>query len=190
MSVPSRGRSGAVLCRGRHFRKFAPIAVKAGAVVIDNSSASGWTRTCRLVIPEITPAASAITRASSPFQLRRDHRAGAAMADPPPKPYQAPDPVDLSGRQRRRAAAMEELVNRPAPASRRDLYAEGDAVPYAFQPVQPHTAIDPATGYNDEETKVIKETRKIFEDENIAVGVTCVRVPVLRAHWRSHHLRM
>src|SRR5690606_687562 len=42
--------------------------------------------------------------------------------------------------------------------------------------------IDPATGYNDEETKVIKETRKIFEDERIAVGVTCVRVPVLRAH--------
>ncbi len=42
--------------------------------------------------------------------------------------------------------------------------------------------IDPETGYNDEETKVIKETRKIFEDEKIAIGVTCVRVPVLRAH--------
>ncbi|MFX5340204.1 Asd/ArgC dimerization domain-containing protein, partial [Acinetobacter baumannii] len=36
--------------------------------------------------------------------------------------------------------------------------------------------------YNDEETKVIKETRKIFEDDRIAIGVTCVRVPVLRAH--------
>ena len=40
----------------------------------------------------------------------------------------------------------------------------------------------PTTGYNDEETKVIRETRKIFEDDSIAVGVTCVRVPVLRAH--------
>ena len=42
--------------------------------------------------------------------------------------------------------------------------------------------VDPETGYNEEETKVIKETRKIFEDELIAIGVTCVRVPVLRAH--------
>ncbi len=54
--------------------------------------------------------------------------------------------------------------------------------PYAFNVFSHNTAIDPATGYNDEETKVIKETRKIFEDDAIAIGVTCVRVPVLRAH--------
>jgi aspartate-semialdehyde dehydrogenase len=54
--------------------------------------------------------------------------------------------------------------------------------PYAFNLFSHNTAIDPATGYNEEETKVIKETRKIFEDDRIAVGVTCVRVPVLRVH--------
>ncbi len=54
--------------------------------------------------------------------------------------------------------------------------------PYAFNLFNHNTAVDPDTGYNDEETKVIKETRKIFEDEKIAIGVTCVRVPVLRAH--------
>jgi aspartate-semialdehyde dehydrogenase len=54
--------------------------------------------------------------------------------------------------------------------------------PYAFNVFNHDTAIDPETGYNGEETKVIKETRKIFEDDRIAVGVTCVRVPVLRAH--------
>jgi len=54
--------------------------------------------------------------------------------------------------------------------------------PYAFNVFSHNTAIDPNTGYNDEETKVIRETRKIFEDQEIAVGVTCVRVPVLRAH--------
>ncbi|HEX7920834.1 MAG TPA: Asd/ArgC dimerization domain-containing protein, partial [Bradyrhizobium sp.] len=53
---------------------------------------------------------------------------------------------------------------------------------YAFNLFNHNTAIDPETGYNDEETKVIKETHKIFEDDKIAVGVTCVRVPVLRAH--------
>lgn len=54
--------------------------------------------------------------------------------------------------------------------------------PYAFNLFNHNTAIDLETGYNDEEAKVIKETRKIFEDDRIAIGVTCVRVPVLRAH--------
>ena len=81
------------------------------------------------------------------------------------------------------AAAMEELS-----LSTR-AYLEGQPYqptvlphPYAFNLFSHNTAIDPATGYNDEETKVIKETRKILEDQDIAVGVTCVRVPVLRAH--------
>ena len=43
-------------------------------------------------------------------------------------------------------------------------------------------AVDPTTGYNDEEMKVINETRKIFGDPDIRVSATCVRVPVLRAY--------
>ncbi len=45
-----------------------------------------------------------------------------------------------------------------------------------------NTRVDPATGYNEEEAKVIQETRKIFADPSIRVSATCVRVPVLRAH--------
>ncbi len=81
------------------------------------------------------------------------------------------------------AAAMRELVD----ATRAHL--DGKAFeqkvlphPYAFNVFSHNTAIDPKTGYNDEETKVIRETRKIFEDQEIAIGVTCIRVPVLRAH--------
>jgi aspartate-semialdehyde dehydrogenase len=81
------------------------------------------------------------------------------------------------------AAAMEELTE----STRAHLNGEAYAPkvlphPYAFNLFNHNTAIDPETGYNDEETKVIKETKKIFEDERIGVGVTCVRVPVLRAH--------
>jgi aspartate-semialdehyde dehydrogenase len=53
---------------------------------------------------------------------------------------------------------------------------------YAFNLFSHNSRIDPATGYNDEETKVIQETRKIFGDPQIRVSATCVRVPVLRAH--------
>jgi aspartate-semialdehyde dehydrogenase len=78
---------------------------------------------------------------------------------------------------------MEELVESTRASLNGQAYAPKVMPhPYAFNLFNHNTAIDPETGYNDEETKVIKETRKIFEDDGIAVGVTCVRVPVLRAH--------
>jgi aspartate-semialdehyde dehydrogenase len=54
--------------------------------------------------------------------------------------------------------------------------------PYAFNLFSHNTRIDPTTGYNEEESKVIAETRKIFGEANLRVTATCVRVPVLRAH--------
>jgi aspartate-semialdehyde dehydrogenase len=54
--------------------------------------------------------------------------------------------------------------------------------PYAFNLFSHNAKVDPATGYNEEETKMVKETKKIFGDPNIRVSATCVRVPVLRAH--------
>ncbi|HEY0909483.1 MAG TPA: aspartate-semialdehyde dehydrogenase, partial [Bradyrhizobium sp.] len=81
------------------------------------------------------------------------------------------------------AAAMEELVESTRASLNGQVFTPKVMPhPYAFNLFSHNTAIDPGTGYNDEETKVIKETRKIFEDERIAIGVTCVRVPVLRAH--------
>jgi aspartate-semialdehyde dehydrogenase len=81
------------------------------------------------------------------------------------------------------AAAMDELLQSTrASLSGQTYQPKVLPHPYAFNLFSHNTAIDPETGYNEEETKVIKETRKIFEDDRIAVGVTCVRVPVLRAH--------
>jgi aspartate-semialdehyde dehydrogenase len=81
------------------------------------------------------------------------------------------------------AAAMQELLQ----STRASLAGESFQPkvmphPYAFNVFNHDTKIDPDTGYNGEETKVIHESRKILEDEAIAIGVTCVRVPVLRAH--------
>jgi aspartate-semialdehyde dehydrogenase len=81
------------------------------------------------------------------------------------------------------AAAMEELLESTrASLAGRSYEPKVLPHPYAFNVFNHDTSIDPETGYNEEETKVIRETHKIFEDDSIAIGVTCVRVPVLRAH--------
>jgi aspartate-semialdehyde dehydrogenase len=165
-------------------RKFAPTAVKAGAVVIDNSSAFRMDPKVPLVIPEINanrirdhkgiiavPNCSAITALVPLWPIHRANRIKRLIVST----YQA-----ASGGG---AAAMEELVESTRASLNGQVYAPKVLPhPYAFNLFNHNTAIDPATGYNEEETKVIKETRKIFEDDKIAVGVTCVRVPVLRAH--------
>jgi aspartate-semialdehyde dehydrogenase len=165
-------------------RKFAPFAVKAGAVVIDNSSAFRMDPDVPLVIPEINahriaghqgiianPNCSAITALVPLWPIHRANRIKRVILST----YQAASGAG--------AAAMEELVESTRASLNGQAY-QPKVMPhsYAFNLFNHNSAIDPATGYNDEETKVIHETRKIFEDDSIAIGVTCVRVPVLRAH--------
>jgi aspartate-semialdehyde dehydrogenase len=165
-------------------RKYAPAAVKAGAVVVDNSSAFRMDPNVPLVIPEINanrirdhkgiianPNCSAITALVPLWPIHKANRIKRVILST----YQAASGAG--------AAAMEELVESTrASLEGRPFTPRVILHPYAFNVFSHNTAIDPETGYNDEETKVIKETRKIFEDERIAIGVTCVRVPVLRAH--------
>ena len=53
--------------------------------------------------------------------------------------------------------------------------------PYAFN-LFAHNAPMTESSYNEEELKVIEESRKILEAPELKIGITCVRVPVLRAH--------
>jgi aspartate-semialdehyde dehydrogenase len=165
-------------------RKFSPIAVKAGAVVIDNSSAFRMDPNVPLVIPEINagrirdhggiiavPNCSAITALVPLWPIHKENRIKRLIIST----YQAASGAG--------AAAMEELVESTrASLNRQAFIPKVLPHPYAFNVFNHDTKVDPETGYNEEETKVIKETRKIFEDDRIAIGVTCVRVPVLRAH--------
>jgi aspartate-semialdehyde dehydrogenase len=169
---------------GATSRRFAPIAVRAGAVVIDNSSAFRMDPQVPLVVPEINPhsirahkgiianpnccAIISITPLWPIHQANRIQRLMLAT-------YQAASGAG--------AAAMEELRESTR------AYLDGRAYqqkvlphPYAFNLFSHNTRIDPATGYNEEETKVIQETRKIFGEPDMRISATCVRVPVLRAH--------
>ena len=168
-------------------RRFSPIAAKAGAVVIDNSSAFRMEADVPLVIPEINarrvrehkgiiavPNCSAITALVPLWPIHRQNRIKRLILST----YQAASGAG--------AAAMEELVESTRASLAGRAYQRTVLPhPYAFNVFNHDTRIDPETGYNEEETKVIKETRKIFEDDRIAVGVTCVRVPVLRAHCQA-----
>jgi aspartate-semialdehyde dehydrogenase len=165
-------------------RKYAPIAVRAGAVVVDNSSAFRMDLDVPLVIPEINanriadhkginavPNCSAITALMPLWPIHQQNRIKRLILST----YQAASGAG--------AAAMQELVESTRARLAGQTYRPKVLPhPYAFNVFNHDTKIDPETGYNEEETKVIRETRKIFEDDRIAVGVTCVRVPVLRAH--------
>lgn len=168
-------------------RKFAPIAVAAGAVVVDNSSAFRMRADVPLVIPEINaqrikdhkgiianPNCAAITALVPLWPIHRKNRIKRLIIST----YQAASGAG--------AAAMAELIEGTRASLAGKPYQQRVLPhPYAFNLFSHNSAMDPATGYNDEETKVINETRKVFEDDRIAVGVTCIRVPVLRAHCES-----
>jgi aspartate-semialdehyde dehydrogenase len=164
-------------------KKFVPIAAKSGAVAIDNSSAFRMDPSVPLVVPEVNgalitakqkiyanPNCVAAILAVAMWPL---HRAG-GLKRLIVSTYQSASGAG--------AAAMEELE-----VSTR-AYLKGEAYepkvlphPYAFNLFSHNTTIG-ADGYNGEETKVIAEMRKIMGLPELRVGVTCVRVPVLRAH--------
>jgi aspartate-semialdehyde dehydrogenase len=165
-------------------REYAPAAVRAGAVVVDNSSAFRMDPAVPLVVPEINAAAlaghagiianpncAAIIALMALWPIHKRNRIRRVILST----YQA-----ASGGG---AAAMQELLD----ATR--AFLDGNELrprvlphPYAFNLFSHDTKIDPATLYNDEETKVVNETRKILDDAELRLGVTCIRVPVLRAH--------
>jgi aspartate-semialdehyde dehydrogenase len=165
-------------------KEYAPLAVAAGAVVVDNSSAFRMDANIPLVVPEINPGAIeghagiianpncvAIIAGVPLWPIHRHNRIRRIIA----ASYQAASGAG--------AAAMSELRDST------HAYLEGREYqnkvlphPYAFNLFSHNAAVDPLTGYNGEELKVMEETRKIFGDPTIAMSITCVRVPVLRAH--------
>jgi aspartate-semialdehyde dehydrogenase len=165
-------------------RRFAPAAVKAGAIVVDNSAEFRMYHDVPLVIPEINAAALAkhagiianpncvaIVAATALWPLHQARRIRRIVMST----YQAASGAG--------AAAMEELTESTR------AYLAGRAFeprvlphPYAFNVFSHNKPVDPETGYNEEETKVMQEMRKIFGEPGLRVTATCVRVPVLRAH--------
>ena len=165
-------------------RRFAPMAVRQGAVVVDNSSAFRMEPAVPLVVPEVNP--DAIARH---IGVIANPNCVAIVAVVPLWPLHRHIPIrrvvaaTYQAASGAGAAAMEELRASTA------AYLQGAAYqhrvlahPYAFNLFSHDTRVDPTTGYNEEETKVMRELRKIMDAPDLRIGITCVRVPVLRAH--------
>jgi len=164
-------------------RAWAPEAVAAGAVLIDNSSAFRLDPDVPLVVPEVNPEAAfrhrgvianpncttiLLTVALAPLAARRPIRRVVIST------YQSASGAG--------ARAMEELRQLS-----RTVLDGGEPVssvlPHslAFNLFLHNSPLEPS-GYCEEELKMLNETRKIMELPDLRLSATCVRVPVLRAH--------
>lgn len=176
-------------------KQFAQAAVDAGAVVVDNSSAFRMTEGVPLVVPEVNPQAiNGIEIGSKPGVIANPNCSTIIMNVPvwPLHKAAGVKRVVVSTYQAASgagAAAMMELENQAR------QWAAGEPITspifkrqYIWNLFSHNSKIDPANGYNEEELKMLKETRKIFGEPAIRVTATCVRVPVLRAHCESINL--
>lgn len=172
-------------------REHAPRAAEAGAVVIDNTSEFRRDADVPLVVAEVNPHAIAqyTTRRiianpnCSTMQmlvaLAPLHRA-AGIERINVATYQSVSGAGRSG--------MEELGRQTAAMLNFQEYAPSKFSKQIAFNVIPHIDVFMDNGYTREEMKMVWETRKILEDEAIAVNPTAVRVPVFYGHAEAVHI--
>ncbi|MBI1304774.1 MAG: aspartate-semialdehyde dehydrogenase [Phycisphaera sp.] len=181
-----RGIDLALFSAGKSVSKeWAPRLRDAGALVVDNSSAFRADPACPLVVPEVNPEAlaavdlpaiianpncSTIIALVAATPLHRALRVVRMVA----ATYQAASGAG--------AAAMAELE------SQAHAFAQGAPFDtrifgrqYLFNVFSHNSAVGD-DGFNEEERKLLTETRRIWADDSVRVAATCVRVPTLRAH--------
>src|SRR3954464_10948283 len=170
-------------------KEFAPSAVKAGAVVVDNTSAFRMKEGIPLVVPEVNgemifkhaglianPNCSTIIMNVPVWPLHKANRVKRIVVST----YQAVSGAGAWGlyeleKQQRDFAAGKSIAKEKFPHQ-------------IFNNVFSHNTKLAENGYNEEENKMANETRKIFGDPRIMVTATCIRGPIPRAHSESINL--
>ncbi len=160
-------------------KEFAPAAVAAGAVVVDNSSAFRMKDGIPLVVPEVNPEAiarhvgiianpncSTIIMNVPVWPLHKVNRVKRLVVST----YQAVSGAGAWGlyeleAQQKSFAAGQEIKKEKFPHQ-------------IFNNLFSHNTTIGENGYNEEENKMVNETRKIFGDPRIMIAATCIRVPI------------
>jgi len=170
-------------------KEYTPSAVKAGAVVVDNTSAYRMDAEVPLVVPEVNPEDVRWHKG-----IIANPNCSTIIANVPLWPlhkafgirrfiactYQA-----VSGAGAWGIHELEEQTRAVLSGAK----AEPKKFPHqiAFN-VFSHNSKVMENGFNEEENKMINETRKIFHDAGLKISATCVRVPVFRAHSEALHV--
>jgi aspartate-semialdehyde dehydrogenase len=170
-------------------KEFGPAAVNAGAVVVDNSSAFRMDAGVPLVVPEINPQ-----KIQENNGIIANPNCSTIIGIVPVWPLHKANPVKrmvvstyqaASGAGQSAMLELEEqsheILDGKKPTCK--------AFPYqiAFNVFSHNSAMGP-NGYNQEEMKMVNETKKIFDCPEIAITCTCIRVPVFRTHCESINL--
>ena len=170
---------------------YAPIAAKAGCVVIDNTSEFRYQDDIPLVVPEVNPHAIA------------EYTNRGIIANPNCSTIQmlvALKPIHDAVKITRINVATYQAVSGTGNPAVKELAAQtaallnGKEVTTKIYPKQiafnvlPQIDVFLDNGYTKEEMKMVWETRKIFEDDDIVVNPTAVRVPVFYGHSEAVHI--
>jgi len=170
-------------CGAEQSRRFAPVAVERGAVVIDNSSAFRMEDGVPLVIPEVNPDAvdahagiiavpncTTIVFLMAVAPLHRE----AGLVRAVVSTYQAASGAGASALREYEEQVRAAADGRPLRSSVFSRVLHGNVIP--------HVDVLQDDGWTREERKLLDESRKILDDARVGVASTCVRVPVARAH--------
>ncbi len=174
-------------------KEYAPKAVAAGCIVIDNSSSFRYEADIPLVVPEVNP------------QRIADYKNRGIIANPNCSTIQmvvALKPLyDAVGISRINVATYQSVSGTGKKAISELIAQMGDLLngkpaKVAVYPQQiafnaiPHIDQFEDNGYTREEMKMVWETRKILEDQDIMVNPTAVRVPVIYGHSEAIHVEL
>jgi aspartate-semialdehyde dehydrogenase len=175
-------------------REYAPSAIRAGALVVDNSSQFRLDGGVPLIVPEVNgqlllsgdapglvanPNCSTVILSVALEPWRRAFGIESVHV----ATYQAVSGAGLPAIDELRSQAAAVLEGREASAR---FFKE----PCAFNVFSHDSAVDPVTGRNVEEQKIIDELRRIWEMPDLPITPTCVRVPVVRAHTQAITVRL
>ena len=174
-------------------KQFSPAAIKAGAIVIDNTSAFRMDPETPLVVPEVNPEdlrkhkglianpnCSTIQMVVALQPIREKFGLDRVIVST----YQAVSGAGLHALEELKAQTQA-VLNGEEPVAK-ILPCGGDKkhFPIAFNAL-PQIDVFSEGGYTYEEWKMINETKKIMGDKDIKVSATCVRIPVMSGHSES-----
>lgn len=180
--------------------KFAPYAVKAGAVVVDNTSYFRQNPDVPLVVPEVNP--DALDKHNGIIACPNCSTIQMMVALEPVRQKWGLDRIIVSTYQavsgagqsaiNETMAQYHQVINdklNPKTVTAEILPSAGDKkhYPIAFNAL-PQIDLFTENAYTYEEMKMTKETKKIMADDSIKVSATCVRIPVLSGHSESIYI--